>query len=151
MSYFLWGCRGILTLFTLRSERVNCCFACCASIIELQQSIQNPTVSYCTVFVLVSLLPHLDRVFQPILTMTVVLLKADIILLINRSWSSSISTGKKKAQNFDVSEMFETVKRTAKEISKDAEKGSVPDKYDNNVITMSTCFSGELECAWSSV
>ena len=24
MSYFLWGCRGILTLITLRSERVNC-------------------------------------------------------------------------------------------------------------------------------
>ena len=23
MSYFLWGCRGILTLITLRSERVN--------------------------------------------------------------------------------------------------------------------------------
>ena len=35
-----------------------------------------------------------------------------------------ISSGKKKAQHFDVSEMFETVKRTAKEISKEAEKGN---------------------------
>ena len=34
------------------------------------------------------------------------------------------TVGKKKAQNFNVSEIFETAKRTAKELSKEIKKGT---------------------------